>query len=50
VVNIYDFLIFPTIWLENLFFGSKGKKKETYDGPGKVDVFDEDDLITEKIE
>jgi hypothetical protein len=50
VVNIYDILIFPPIWLENLFFGSKGKKKKTYDEPGKGGVFDSDDLITEKSE
>jgi hypothetical protein len=50
VVNIYDILIFPPIWLENLFFGSKGKKRKAYDEPGKVDVFDRDDMITEKLE
>ena len=51
VVNIYDICIFPPIWLENLFFGPKGKKRKAFDKPPKVDVFDAgDDLATENMD
>jgi hypothetical protein len=51
VVNIYDICIFPPIWLENLFFGPKGKKSKAFDKPPKVDVFDAgDDMATENMD
>jgi len=52
VVNIYDILIFPTIWLGSLF-GSKGtkssksKKKESFKDSGKIGVVDREDMATE---
>jgi hypothetical protein len=50
VVNIYDILIFPPIWLENIFIGSKDNKKKAYDKQQKVDLFDGEDMATEKMD
>lgn len=33
VINLYDLLIFPTIWLEGVIVGSKTKRKNSYEEP-----------------
>jgi hypothetical protein len=33
VINLYDLLIFPSIWLEGLIAGSRSKGKEIYEEP-----------------
>jgi hypothetical protein len=43
VVNIYDILIFPPIWLEGIILGTKTRKKASYKS-GDVEVMDEDDM------
>jgi hypothetical protein len=32
IVNVYDLIIFPAIWLEGIFRGSKSKKMDTAEG------------------
>ena len=43
IINIYDLIIFPSIWLEGVITGSKGQKKE----PAEEQLF-EDGGITEE--
>jgi len=43
VINLYDLIIFPSIWLEGVITGSKGKRKE----PVEEQLF-EDGGITEE--
>jgi hypothetical protein len=56
IVNIYDILIFPPIWLENIVLGSKGskssksRKKASKDKQGKIEVMDREDMATENLD
>jgi hypothetical protein len=43
IVNVYDLAIFPTIWLEGIILGSKGKKVDTPDAE-----FSEDSPLVEE--
>ena len=44
VINLYDLLIFPGIWLESVLTGPRNKKKE----PAPQDLFEDDNTITQK--
>lgn len=37
IVNVYDLIIFPTIWLEGLFSGSKAKQLESFESENRPD-------------
>jgi len=45
VVNVYDLIIFPAIWLEGIFRGSKSKKMELPD----VEVPEDSPLAEEAV-
>jgi hypothetical protein len=46
IVNVYDLAIFPTIWLEGIVLGTKGKKSDIPENDSPlveeaIDTFDE---------
>ena len=43
IVNVYDLAIFPTIWLEGVILGSRGKKTDI----SESDMADDSSLIEE---
>ncbi len=46
VINLYDLIIFPSIWLEGVITGSKGPKK----GPAEEQLFEDDDITEEAVD
>jgi len=45
VVNVYDLIIFPAIWLEGIFRGSKNKKP----GMSDVEMPEDSPLVEEAV-
>jgi hypothetical protein len=46
VINLYDLIIFPSIWLEGVLTGSKGKRR----GPSDERLFDDGGVTEEVVE
>jgi len=46
VINLYDLIIFPSIWLEGVVTGSKGPKKE----PVEEQLFEDDGITEEAVD
>jgi len=46
VINLYDLIIFPSIWLEGVITGSKGKSKQ----PAEDQLFEDGDITEEAVD
>jgi len=46
VINLYDLIIFPSIWLEGVITGSKGKRQE----PAEEQLFEDGGITEETVE
>ncbi|MGB5745892.1 MAG: hypothetical protein WBM69_02845 [Desulfobacterales bacterium] len=46
IINLYDLLIFPSIWLEGVITGSKGKRQE----PAEEQLFEDSGITEEAVE
>jgi len=46
IVNVYDLAIFPTIWLEGIILGSKGKKMDI----AEAELSDDSPLVEEAVD
>jgi hypothetical protein len=46
VINLYDLIIFPSIWLEGVITGSKGQKKE----PAEEQLFEDGGITEEAVD
>ena len=46
IVNVYDLAIFPTIWLEGIILGSKGKKMDI----PEADISEDSPLVEEAVD
>lgn len=46
VINLYDLIIFPSIWLEGVISGSKGRKKE----PVEEQLFEDGGITEEAVD
>ena len=46
VINLYDLIIFPSIWLEGVITGSKGKRKE----PVEEQLFEDGGITEEAVD
>jgi len=46
VINLYDLIIFPSIWLEGVITGSKGKRQE----PAEEQLFEDGGISEEAVE
>ena len=46
VINLYDLIIFPSIWLEGVITGSRGKRKE----PAEEQLFEDGGITEEAVD
>jgi hypothetical protein len=46
VINLYDLIIFPSIWLEGVLTGSKGKRRE----PAEEQLFEDNGITEEAVD